>query len=160
MKSVAADVEPRRDIDQMCRANPDSTNDHASGLTDQIPDEGEAAPGSSRRQKSSKDSKRNFPQKRHDQTVFRLKKMIVEIQQHEDYQEAMDTLILTCRGIFWLHKDHRQRQSTRCHPLSPSVKCSKSALWTQNSPWKLCWRRASMDDMFDAADPRNNDPIQ
>nr|BAK00933.1 predicted protein [Hordeum vulgare subsp. vulgare] len=33
------------------------------------------------------------PQERRDQTIFRLKKMIAEIQGHSDYQEAVDTLL-------------------------------------------------------------------
>ncbi|EWC48575.1 hypothetical protein DRE_01797 [Drechslerella stenobrocha 248] len=34
-----------------------------------------------------------MPQERRDQTIYRLKKMVVEIQGHEDYQEAVDTLL-------------------------------------------------------------------
>ena len=42
----------------------------------------------------TKDYLRNkMPQERRDQTIFRLKKMVVEIQQHPDYQQAIDTLL-------------------------------------------------------------------
>ncbi|KAK6348932.1 hypothetical protein TWF730_009692 [Orbilia blumenaviensis] len=34
-----------------------------------------------------------MPQERRDQTIYRLKKMVVEIQGHEDYQQAIDTLL-------------------------------------------------------------------
>jgi hypothetical protein len=34
-----------------------------------------------------------MPQERRDQTIWRLKKMIVEIQGHSDYREAIDTLL-------------------------------------------------------------------
>ncbi|KAI1608123.1 hypothetical protein EDD36DRAFT_105665 [Exophiala viscosa] len=34
-----------------------------------------------------------IPQERRDQTIFRLKKMVAEIQGHSDYQEAIDTLL-------------------------------------------------------------------
>lgn len=34
-----------------------------------------------------------MPQERRDQVIFRLKKMIVEIQSHQDYQQAIDTLL-------------------------------------------------------------------
>jgi len=37
--------------------------------------------------------KGKMPQERRDQTIYRLKKMIVEIQGHEDYQQAIDTLL-------------------------------------------------------------------
>ncbi|KAK6512140.1 hypothetical protein TWF481_001031 [Arthrobotrys musiformis] len=37
--------------------------------------------------------KGKVPQERRDQTIYRLKKMIVEIQGHEDYQQAIDTLL-------------------------------------------------------------------
>ncbi|KIV87776.1 hypothetical protein PV11_03298 [Exophiala sideris] len=36
---------------------------------------------------------RKIPQERRDQTVYRLKKMVAEIQGHSDYQEAVDTLL-------------------------------------------------------------------
>ncbi|MCJ1418641.1 hypothetical protein MMC32_004989 [Xylographa parallela] len=34
-----------------------------------------------------------MPQERRDQTIWRLKKMVVEIQGHQDYQQAIDTLL-------------------------------------------------------------------
>lgn len=37
--------------------------------------------------------KGKVPQERRDQTIYRLKKMVVEIQGHEDYQQAIDTLL-------------------------------------------------------------------
>ncbi|KAK6526847.1 hypothetical protein TWF281_010043 [Arthrobotrys megalospora] len=37
--------------------------------------------------------KGKMPQERRDQTIYRLKKMVVEIQGHEDYQQAIDTLL-------------------------------------------------------------------
>jgi len=37
--------------------------------------------------------KGKFPKDRREQTVYRLKKMIVEIQGHSDYQQAIDTLL-------------------------------------------------------------------
>jgi len=37
--------------------------------------------------------KDKFPEERRDQTIYRLKKMIVEIQGHQDYQQAIDTLL-------------------------------------------------------------------
>ena len=37
--------------------------------------------------------KDQLPQERRDQTIYRLKKMVVEIQGHPDYQQAIDTLL-------------------------------------------------------------------
>lgn len=37
--------------------------------------------------------KNKVPRERRDQTIFRLKKMIVEIQSHSDYQQAVETLL-------------------------------------------------------------------
>ncbi|KAF3930580.1 hypothetical protein ABW19_dt0204060 [Dactylella cylindrospora] len=37
--------------------------------------------------------KGKVPQERRDQTIYRLKKMVVEIQGHEDYQQAIETLL-------------------------------------------------------------------
>ncbi|KAG0129171.1 hypothetical protein HOY82DRAFT_611140 [Tuber indicum] len=34
-----------------------------------------------------------MPQERREQVIFRLKKMVVEIQSHQDYQQAIDTLL-------------------------------------------------------------------
>ncbi|MCJ1263101.1 hypothetical protein MMC22_002971 [Lobaria immixta] len=37
--------------------------------------------------------KGKLPQERRDQTIYRLKKMIVEVQGHQDYQQAIETLL-------------------------------------------------------------------
>lgn len=34
-----------------------------------------------------------MPQERREQVIFRLKKMVIEIQSHQDYQQAIDTLL-------------------------------------------------------------------
>jgi len=45
------------------------------------------------RQKTQEYFKGKFPQERKDQLILRLKKMIVEIQMHSEYQRAIDTLL-------------------------------------------------------------------
>nr|POF13663.1 uncharacterized protein c32a11.02c [Quercus suber] len=45
------------------------------------------------RERTNQYFKDKFPQERQDQLVLRLKKMVVEIQGHEDYQQAIDTLL-------------------------------------------------------------------
>lgn len=44
-------------------------------------------------QKSKNYLSKKMPKERRDQTIWRLKKMIVEIQGHSDYQEAIETLL-------------------------------------------------------------------
>lgn len=50
------------------------------------------------RARETRERTRNYlgskmPQERREQTIWRLKKMIVEIQSHEDYSQAIDTLL-------------------------------------------------------------------
>ncbi|OAG42965.1 hypothetical protein AYO21_02916 [Fonsecaea monophora] len=54
---------------------------------------------------------KKVPQERRDQAIWRLKKMVVEIQGHSDYRQAIDTLLSlaeTYRG----HANNLQSQST------------------------------------------------
>lgn len=44
-------------------------------------------------QKTKNYANQKFDQNRRDQTIWRLKKMVVEIQGHSDYREAIDTLL-------------------------------------------------------------------
>ena len=44
--------------------------------------------------------KEKVPEERRDQTVHRLRKMVVEIQQHDDYDSAIDTLISLAEQYF------------------------------------------------------------
>ncbi|KAF2216399.1 hypothetical protein CERZMDRAFT_119900 [Cercospora zeae-maydis SCOH1-5] len=45
------------------------------------------------RQQTKEYFQKKVPKERREQTVYRLKKMIVEIQGHQDYQQAIDTLL-------------------------------------------------------------------
>lgn len=45
------------------------------------------------RERTNNYAKNKLPQERRDQIIFRLKKMVVEIQGHQDYQQAIDTLL-------------------------------------------------------------------
>ena len=84
--------------------DPDATRDVAANSADNaqaqlrqkasenVPDEtkekGNKAIGKSKNYISNK-----MPKERREQTIWRLKKMIVEIQGHEDYQQAIETLL-------------------------------------------------------------------
>ncbi|KUI65647.1 hypothetical protein VM1G_00348 [Cytospora mali] len=45
------------------------------------------------RARTSNYLKKKMPEERRDQTIWRLKKMVIECQQHPDYQEAISTLL-------------------------------------------------------------------
>ncbi|KAL9603033.1 MAG: hypothetical protein Q9219_001397 [cf. Caloplaca sp. 3 TL-2023] len=45
------------------------------------------------RERTMNYAKEKLPKERRDQSIFRLKKMIVEIQGHQDYQQAVETLL-------------------------------------------------------------------
>lgn len=71
------------------RAGARDLRDHVS---EKIPDEHK------QRAREHREHTRNFmsnkmPQERREQVIFRLKKMVIEIQSHQDYQQAIDTLL-------------------------------------------------------------------
>ena len=87
--------------------------------------------------------------------------MIVEIQQHEDYQEAMDTLISLAEVYFGYTKtiaNDSQHEATRLAHVSNVQK----AHYELKTLLENFADGTSMDDMFDAADnliaDANNDP--
>jgi len=45
------------------------------------------------RERASNYMQNKLPQERREHVIFRLKKMVVEIQSHQDYQQAIDTLL-------------------------------------------------------------------
>lgn len=59
-----------------------------------------------------------FPKERRDQFIFRLKKVLVEVQQHKDYFDAMDWLLnsaekYTGYGVHVLDKGEQARQEAK-----------------------------------------------
>ncbi|KAL8883658.1 MAG: hypothetical protein Q9192_007058, partial [Flavoplaca navasiana] len=63
--------------DQASANVPDETKDKAKNFRD----------------RTTNYAKEKLPKERRDQSIFRLKKMIVEIQSHQDYQQAIETLL-------------------------------------------------------------------
>ncbi|UPX15078.1 uncharacterized protein EKO05_0005541 [Ascochyta rabiei] len=61
-------------------------------LADKIPEE-DKDKARARRDQLNNYLKGKMPQERREQTIWRLKKMIVEIQGHQDYQRAIETLL-------------------------------------------------------------------
>ncbi|KAF2205708.1 hypothetical protein GQ43DRAFT_452967 [Delitschia confertaspora ATCC 74209] len=62
------------------------------GISENIPEEDKDR-AREKRERLNNYLKGKMPQERRDQTIWRLKKMIVEVQGHQDYQEAIDTLL-------------------------------------------------------------------
>ncbi|KAL8998295.1 MAG: hypothetical protein Q9169_002609 [Polycauliona sp. 2 TL-2023] len=63
--------------DQASANVPDETKDQAKNFRD----------------RTTNYAKEKLPKERRDQSIFRLKKMIVEVQSHQDYQQAIETLL-------------------------------------------------------------------
>ncbi|KAA8910505.1 hypothetical protein FN846DRAFT_888338 [Sphaerosporella brunnea] len=61
-------------------------------LDENIPEEQQQR-GREYRERSKKYFNEKMPKERREQTIWRLKKMIVEIQSHQDYKEAINTLL-------------------------------------------------------------------
>ena len=163
----------RGDVDQPTLANAgmQSARDRASGIVDQIPGEhkekaNQVADQGGDVAKSTKAQVKDYlmkkvPQERRDQTIYRLKKMVVEIQQHEDYLEAIDTLIS-------LAEEYAAHAKTISKDINRKVQRSGADGNVQKAYHELKTLLenfadgTSMDDMFDAADDiitdANNDP--
>ena len=163
----------RRDSDQRAgaKAGMQSAKDRVSGMENQIPDEqkekanqvGEQAGDIANSTKAQvKDYlKEKFPQERRDQTIYRLKKMVVEIQQHEDYLEAIDTLI-NLAEVYASHARTVTRDANREVQRSAEDRNVQKAQHELKTLLENFADGTSMDDMFDAADAliadANNDP--
>lgn len=61
-------------------------------ISDNVPDEDKDR-ARRQRERTQNYLKGKMPQERREQTIWRLKKMVVEIQGHQDYQRAIDTLL-------------------------------------------------------------------
>jgi hypothetical protein len=61
-------------------------------LSENIPDEHKDR-AREKRDRTQNYLKGKMPEERRDQTIWRLKKMVVEIQGHQDYQQAIETLL-------------------------------------------------------------------
>ncbi|KAL8760178.1 MAG: hypothetical protein Q9199_000200 [Rusavskia elegans] len=80
--------------------DPDQARQHGSQGLSQLRDQASAnVPDETKdkaknfRDRTTNYAKEKLPKERRDQSIFRLKKMIVEIQSHQDYQQAIETLL-------------------------------------------------------------------
>ena len=156
----------RSDVDQKsgAQAGLQSVKDRASNLTDSIPDEhkDKAREVVESNKNQTKDYLKNkVPKERLDQTIYRLKKMVVEIQQHEDYLEAIDTFI----DLAEEYAGHTKSVALDTHGEAKKTASDSNLQKAQTELKALLENFAdgtSMDDMFDAANDliadANNDP--
>ena len=105
--------------------------------------------------------KEKIPEERRDQAIERLKKMVAEIQQHEDYREAIDTLI----GLAEEYAGHAKTVTKDTHGEVKRTANDGDLQKAQGELKTLLENFAdytSMDDIFDATDDlitdANNDP--
>ncbi|KAK2799520.1 hypothetical protein FQN51_006834 [Onygenales sp. PD_10] len=100
-----------------------------------------------------------MPQERRDQTIWRLKRMIVEIQGHPDYQRAIETL-LSLADTYTTHgKGISQQGTTSAKGLVEEYKETLTLLKTIMERFA---NNTSSDDLFDYIkdfyDAADNDP--
>ncbi|KAK4106320.1 hypothetical protein N658DRAFT_460777 [Parathielavia hyrcaniae] len=90
---------------------------------------------------------RKVPQNRRDQAVWRLKKMVLECQQHPDYQQAIQTLL----NLAEEYGDHANRLA---RGGTGTVKDARSGLAQAESDFKTLIERfangTSSDDLWDS----------
>ncbi|KXX78954.1 hypothetical protein MMYC01_204742 [Madurella mycetomatis] len=102
---------------------------------------------------------RKVPQERRDQTVWRLKKMVLECQQHPDYQRAIQTLL----DLAEQYGDHANRMA---RGGTSTVKDARSGLLQAETDLKTLIERfangTSTDDLWDSVktiyDDADRDP--
>src|SRR5690606_19454880 len=90
-----------------------------------------------------------IPGERRDQAIWRMKKMVVEIQNHEDYQQAIDTLLYLAEN----YSDHAQTFAKDSASKNQGVAKDDHVQTAQRDLKVLIERFAnytSLDDLFDA----------
>lgn len=106
------------------------------------------------RARDTRDRTRNYmkdkiPRERRDQAIFRLKKMVVEIQGHEDYQRAIDTLLRLAEE----YSGHTKNLAQQSHGAVKGAHTDDSLQMAEADLKTLIERFAngtSLDDLFDS----------
>ncbi|BFZ59546.1 hypothetical protein YB2330_000557 [Saitoella coloradoensis] len=93
--------------------------------------------------------KDKVPEERRQQVIDRLKKMVVEIQQHEDYQEAIDTLLSIAENYKGVTKDVKNQAHGAAKQTADDdhVQLAKDELKTVIERFA---NSTSLDDVFDS----------
>lgn len=111
------------------------------------------------RAKTQEYLKKKMPQERRDQTIWRLKKMVIECQQHPDYNEAISTLLD-------LAEQYGGHANSLASGGTGTVKDARSSLAQAEADLKTLIERfangTSSDDLWDAVNQiyidAQNDP--
>ncbi|KAK0555228.1 hypothetical protein OC861_000504 [Tilletia horrida] len=92
-EDVANAVDPNASADANKAALADVAKEKANLIKDKIPDKHKELI-KQHANAASEYFKDKFPQERRDQFIFRLKKIVVELQRHRDYQDAMEYFLV------------------------------------------------------------------
>jgi len=91
-----------------------------------------------------------MPKERREQTIWRLKKMLVEIQGHQDYQNAINTLLYLAET----YTGHAKNVTSQATGTVKDAHSTDNALATVEADLKTLLERfanyTSADDLFDA----------
>lgn len=90
-----------------------------------------------------------MPEERREQTIWRLKKMIVEIQEHPDYSSAINAL-LNLAETYASHANDVAQQGTDAVRYAHADTALKSAESDLKELIERCANYTSTDDLFDA----------
>jgi len=93
--------------------------------------------------------KSKMPQERRDQTIWRLKKMIVEVQGHQDYRQAIDTLLSLAEE----YSGHTKNLANQSAGTVQGARSDNSLQQAETDLKTLIERFAnstSLDDLFDS----------
>ncbi|KAJ5089413.1 hypothetical protein N7532_008097 [Penicillium argentinense] len=107
----------------------------------------------SRRQKLANQTKEylseKIPKERREQTIWRLKKMVIEVQGHADYQQAIETLLSMAEKYAGHTKDATQQSGTAVRDVrdTDSVKAVEYNLRTLIERFA---NNTSLSDFFDS----------
>jgi hypothetical protein len=94
-------------------------------------------------------AKDKMPQERREQIIYRLKKMVVEIQGHKDYQSAIDTLLYLAEE----YKGHTKNLASQTTQVTQEAHQTDDGINRAESDLKTLIERfanhTSLDDLFD-----------
>ncbi|OAX81808.1 hypothetical protein ACJ72_03850 [Emergomyces africanus] len=114
-------------------------------VSENVP-EGTKKRGRELSEKTKEFLREKMPQERRDQTIWRLKRMIVEIQGHSDYQQAIETLLSIAETYSGRSRDASQQGATTTKGLVDENKDTMKRLQTILERFA---NSTSMDDLFD-----------
>ncbi|KAL9534268.1 hypothetical protein SMMN14_02241 [Sphaerulina musiva] len=133
---------------QGAKAAADRTQQKAQKTWDEM-DENDKQQVREYRQKTKEYFQKKVPKERREQTIYRLKKMIVEIQGHQDYQQAVDTLLRLAEEYTGHTKDVAA-QTTGAVKGAHSQDTLKTAEANLRTLLERFANNTSFDDLFDS----------